>query len=177
MSFPLTQDFETDDAYADALHRYGNEVASYHQLLGHARNGTITQMDVDLLNKRVVTELKSQPDRINTCIVRTNKLRYLINRLHIERFARTRVQKIFIFPAHHTWRKKANGMCNLDVDKLLEMQDSSNVKGPGLLMYMQFMPTAVLSNISTRLETVNVAQGRAVGVVPDPDGIFPTLLH
>ena len=68
-------------------------------------------------------------------------------------------------------------MRNLDVDKLLEMQDSSNVKGPGLLMYMQFMPTAVLSNISTRLETVNVAQGRAVGVVPDPDGIFPTLLH
>src|SRR2546430_8597609 len=122
MSFPLTQDFETDDAYADALHRYGNEVASYHQLLGHARNGTITQMDVDLLNTRVVTELKSQPDRINTCIVRTNKLRHVINRLHIERFARTRVQKIFIlsFPERHTRRKKANGMRNLDVDKLLE---------------------------------------------------------
>ena len=83
----MTQDFETDDAYADALHRYGNEVASYHQLLGHARNGTITQMDVDLLNKRVVTELKSQLDRINTCIVQTNKLRHLINYLHIERFA------------------------------------------------------------------------------------------
>ena len=55
MSFPLAQNFETDDAYADALHRYGNEVASYHQLLEHARNGTITQMNVDLLNKRVVT--------------------------------------------------------------------------------------------------------------------------
>ena len=62
MSFPLTQDFETDDTYADALHRYGNEVASYHQLLEHARNDTITQIDVNLLNKRVVTELKSQSD-------------------------------------------------------------------------------------------------------------------
>ena len=150
---------------------------TYHQLLGRARNGTITQMDVDLLNTRVVTKLESELDRINTCIVRTNKLRHLINRLQIDRFARTRVQKIFIFPARHTRWKKANGMRNLDVDKLLEVQDSSNVKGPGLLMYTHFMPSAVLSNISTRLEIVNGAQGRAVGVVPDPDGMFPTLLH
>ena len=134
-------------------------------------------MLVSLWKHHVLRELESQPDRINTCVVRTNKLRHLINRLHIERFARTRVQKIFIFPARHTQWKKANGMRNLDVDKLLEMQDSSNVKGPGLLMYMQFIPTAVLSNISTRLEIVNGAQGRAVGVVPDSDDMFPTLLH
>jgi len=68
-------------------------------------------------------------------------------------------------------------MRNLDIDKLLEMQDNSNVKGPGLLMYTQFMPTAVLSNIFTHLETVNVMQGRAVYIVPDPDSIFLILLH
>ena len=43
-------------------------------------------------------------------------------------------------------------------------------------MYTQNMPTAVLSNISTRLGIVNGAQGTAVGVVPDPDGMFRTLL-
>ena len=130
---------------------------------------------MDLLNTREVTEFESRPDRINTCIVRTNKLRHLINRLQIGRFARTRSQKIFIFPARHTRSKKAKGTRNPEVDKLLEVQDSSNVKGPGLLMYTQNMPTAVLSNISTRLGIVNGAQGRAIGVVPDPDGMFPTV--
>ena len=66
-------------------------------------------------------------------------------------------------------------MRNLEVDKLLEVQDSSNVKGPGLLMYTQNMPTAVLLNISTRLRIVNGAQGRAIRVVPDLDGMFPLL--
>jgi hypothetical protein len=123
-----------------------------------------------------MTHLESRPDRINTCVVRTNKLRHLINRLQIETFARSRRQKIFIFPARHTRWKKAKGTRNLDVDKLLEMQDGSNVKGPGLLLYTQNMPAAVLSNISTHLGLVNGAQGRAVGVVPDPDGLFLTLL-
>ena len=95
----------------------------------------------------------------------------------MERFAQARGQKIFVFPARHTRRKKAKGTRNPDVDTLLEMQDSSNVKGPGLFMYTQDMPAAVLSNISTPLGIVNGAQGRAVGVVPDPDGLFLTLLH
>jgi len=150
---------------------------AYHQLLKRARNAAITQADVDLLNTRVVTRLESRPDRINTCIVRSNKLRHLINRLQIERFAPSQGQKIFIFPARHTRWKKAKGARNPDVDKLLEVQDRSDVKGPGLLMYTQNMPTAVLSNISTRLGIVNGAQGRAIGVVPDPDGLFLTLLH
>src|SRR6516165_7656517 len=82
---------------------------AYHRLLKRARNATITQADVDLLNTRVVTQLESRPDRINTCIVRTNKLRHLINRLQMERFAQARGQKIFVFPARHTRRKKAKG--------------------------------------------------------------------
>src|SRR5579871_2826950 len=160
----------------DEQMRQRDDVA-YHKLLQRARNATITQADVDLLNTRVVTQLESRPDRINTCVVRTNKLRHLINRLQIERFARSRGQKIFIFPARHTRWKKAKGTRNLDVDKLLEVQDGSNVKGPGLLMYTQNMPTAMLANISTRLGIVNGAQGRAVGVVPDPDGMFPYITY
>jgi hypothetical protein len=145
---------------------------AYYQLLKRARNGTIMQADVDLLNTRVVTQLESRPDRINTCVVRTNKLRHLINRLQIERFAQSQGQKIFIFPARHTRWRKPQGMRNLNIDKLLEVQDGSNVKGPGLLLYTKNMPAAVSSNISTRLGLVNGAQGRAIGVVPDPDGLF-----
>jgi hypothetical protein len=152
------------------------EDVAYHQLLQRARAATITQADVDLLNTRVVTQLELRPDRINICIVRTNKLRHLINRLQIERFAQTRGQIIFIFPARHTRWKKPKRTHNLEVDALLEVQDSSNVKGAGLLLYTQNMPAAVLANISTRLGIVNGAQGTAVGVVPDPDGIFLALL-
>ena len=70
----------------------------YHQLLRRVRNATVTQADVDLLNTMVATQLESQPDHMGTCIVRTSRLRHAINRLQIERFARSRGQKIFIFP-------------------------------------------------------------------------------
>ena len=151
----------------------------YYQLLKRVRNSTVTQADVDLLNSRVVTQLESHPNQLNPCIVRTNKLRHAINRLQIERYARSQGQKIFVFPARHTRRRKANGVRSLDIDKLLEVQDSSDVKGPGLLMYTKGMPAAVLSNISTLLGIVNGAQGRAIGVIPDPDGTytFQTLLR
>jgi len=69
------------------------------------------------------------------------------------------------------WRK-ANGGRDIPIDQILEIQDSSKVKGPGLLFYTKDMPTAVLSNISTPLGIVNGAHGRAVGVVPNPDGMF-----
>jgi hypothetical protein len=59
---------------------------------------------------------------------------------------------------------------------LLEIQDRTDIKGPGLLLYTQDMPAMTLSNISTRLGLVNGARGRAVGVIPDPNGTFPTLL-
>ena len=63
-------------------------------------------------------------------------------------------------------------MHNVEVDKLFKVQDGSNIKGPGLLMYTQNMPTAVLSNISTPLGIVNSAQSRAIGVVLDPKGMY-----
>src|SRR5467141_3468143 len=146
----------------------------FHQLLKRARNGSITQADVDRLNTRVVSRLESQPDL--TFIIRSNRLRHTLNRQQIESFARSRGQKIFVFPARHTRRKRARGSRDLYVDKLLEIQDNSDIKGPGLLLYAQGMPAMALSNISTRLGLVNGARGRAVGVVPNPEGTFPTLL-
>ena len=111
----------------------------------------------------------------DTCIVRKNKLRHAINRLQIERFARSRGQKTFVFPVRHARRRKARRWSDLDIDKLLEVQDSSDVKAPGLLLYTQDMPIAVLSNISTRLGIVNGALGRATGIVLDKDGVFYVL--
>ena len=147
----------------------------FHELLKRARNGCITQADVDRLNTRVISQLESLPDLI--FIVRSNRLRHTLNRLQIESFARSRGLKIFVFPARHTRRKRARGSRDLYVDKLLEIQDKSDIKGPGLLLYAQGMPAMALSNISTRLGLVNGARGRAVGVVPDPEGTFPTLLQ
>jgi len=144
----------------------------YYNLLKRARNGLLTEADVDLLNSRVVTRLEMRSGRTNTCIVRTNRLRHLINRLQIERFARKRRQKIFIFPAHHTRWKKAMGLRDLAVDQLFEVQDGSDVKGAGLLMYTQDMPSMILSNICTPLGIVNGAQGKAIGVVPDPNSMY-----
>jgi PIF1-like helicase len=145
---------------------------AYHALLKRARDGTLTQTDVDLLNTRVVTSLESRPDRVNKCVVRANKLRHLIIRQQIDTFARSRQQKAIIFPGRHTRWRKANGGHDIPIDQILEIQDSSKVKGPGLLFYTKDMPTAVLSNISTPLGIVNGAHGRAVGVVPNPDGMF-----
>jgi hypothetical protein len=65
-----------------------------------------------LEDTRVVTQL----DSCDTCIVRINKLRHAINRLQIESFARSRGQKIFVFPARHTRQKKAGGSRDLDID-------------------------------------------------------------
>jgi hypothetical protein len=112
-----------------------------------------------------------RPDRTNTCVVRTNKLRHLINRVQIERFARTRQQKIFIFPACHTRWKKAKGSHDIEVDQLFEIQDGSDVKGAGLLMYTQNMPTMILFNICTPLG-INGAQGKAISVFPDPNSML-----
>jgi hypothetical protein len=77
----------------------------------------------------------------------------------MERYARSRHQKIFIFPARHTRRRKTKRWRDLNIDQLLELQDNSETKGPGLLMYTQDMPVIALSNVSTRLGIVNGAQG------------------
>ena len=124
-----------DVAVLDQQMRQQQDV-QYHQLLQRARNGTLTQADVDLLNTRVVTELDSQPGLFDAStavawIVRTNKFRHAINHVLIKSFARSRGQKRTIYPASPTRWKKAKGARDLDIDKLLEVQDGSDVKGHG----------------------------------------------
>jgi hypothetical protein len=142
----------------------------YYNLLTRARNATLTEADIDTLNSRVISRFESLPDRPNTCIVRSNKLRFIINRQQYEPLAQYQQQQIFLFPARHSRHKMVNRMKNIDIDKLLELQDSSTVKSPGLFTYVKDMPAAILSNISTPLGIVNGAQGKIVGIIPDSNG-------
>lgn len=140
---------------------------TYHELVQRARTGTISQADVDLLNTRIAINLDAE-DEDNICIVRENKLRHMINRLQIERFAEARNQMIYLFPATHTRAKLVKASENPSLDMVLQEQDRSEVKAPGLFLYTPNMPAMVLSNLCTRLGIVNGARGRAVEVVPDP---------
>ncbi|PVI01113.1 hypothetical protein DM02DRAFT_654769 [Periconia macrospinosa] len=119
----LWQKQESNDEQRRRHHDTG-----YRQLLQRARIAAIAQPDVDVLSTRVIAELESRTDRINTCIVRTNEFRHIINRLQNG--------KIFA---------SSRGTRDLDADELLEVQD---------LMYTKNMPTAVLSNNSTPLGIV-----------------------
>ena len=84
--------------------------------------------DVDWLNTTVVTPLKLQLHQFNTCAVRTNKLRHVtVYKLKDLRVPEARKYLSFQHGTH--------------VDKLLEVQDSSDVKGPGLLLYTQDIDT------------------------------------
>jgi len=61
------------------------------------------------------------------------------------------------------------------MEDLLATQDGDGTaKGPGLFLYTGGMPVTILYNISTPLGLVNGARGTAAGVVPHPDGRFPS---
>jgi hypothetical protein len=69
-----------------------------------------------------------------------------------------------------THRKNPRKTRDIDVDKLLEVPDDAGVKVPGIFMYTKDVPTVLLQNISTPLGLVNRAQGKVLGIVPDPNG-------
>jgi hypothetical protein len=82
----------------------------------------------------------------------------------------SRPKNICLPSATHRW-KKAKGAPDVHVDKLLKVFRCQR-SWPADVHPKYAHSTAVLSNISTRLGIVNSAQGRAIGEVPDPDGIF-----
>jgi hypothetical protein len=137
-------------------------------LLRRAREGTITALDVDTLNEQFTQSLHLSDGVDSVCVSRTNQRRHHINRLQIQRFAEARAQDIYVFPAAHSRTKKVRG--GLRVDELLGSQDGEGTaKGPGLFLYTQGMPVAILYNTCTPLGLVNGARGTAVGIVPHPE--------
>ena len=110
----------------------------YHQLLTRVRNTTLIQTDVDLISARSNERYEQTGSHIY----------YLTNCQQIESSACSQESKakIILFPARPY--PMGEGHALFDVDKLLELQDDSNVKIPGLLCRL----------LSTRLGIVNGAR-------------------
>jgi hypothetical protein len=76
----------------------------------------------------------------------------------MEHFARSRSQKIYVFPAEHT--------SYLTVDDLPEQR--SMIPFQGLFLYTLGMPAVILANICIRLGHINGTRGITSGIVLDP---------
>lgn len=144
----------------------------YYRLLQRARTATLTPNDVLTLNSRTISSLAAPLLHGSVTVTKLNMLRHVINRLQIERFALSRHQKIYIFPALHT-RCKSSRPVNqpLRAEDLLGLPDQGTaVPFPGLFLYTLSMPIMILTNINTPAGLVNGATGTAVGIVVDPTG-------
>ena len=147
------------------------EDVSYQNLLRRARSGTLTPDDLTMLDSKVITSLADTFYQNATAVVQSNSLRHVLNRFQIERFARARQQKIFIFPALHTrTRSAAPTDLQLRADDLLGLpEQGTRVPFPGFILYTSCMPAMVLTNVCTPVGLVNGATGQAVGVAVDPE--------
>ncbi len=76
------------------------------QLPRQVRKGELTEADVSILNEKVVTSPILNNLLNNIVIVPQNKIRHLINRLQIKRFAHFVDHNIVIFPAQHSHTRK-----------------------------------------------------------------------
>ena len=143
---------------------------AFRSLLGRARAGALTNEDLDLLNSKVVTDLSSPELEGAICVVRSNALRHNINRLRLEDFARSRSQRVYVFPAQHS---RVASALHLE-DVLRQADDGAKAPFPGLFLYTPGMPAAILANTCTPMGQVNGARGTASGIVVDPTGTsFP----
>jgi hypothetical protein len=155
----------------DEQMRQSSDVA-FRELLSRARTGTFTEKDRDFLNSKVISSLVAPELDDATIVVKRNSLRHQVNRIRIEHFARTRNQKIYIFPAIHTrTRSKDPTGRRLRIEELLQLQDNgSRIPFAGLFLYTRNMPAMMLTNACTLLGQVNGATGTAVGIAVDPSG-------
>lgn len=88
----------------------------------------------------------------------------------MEHFARSRSQKIFVFPAQHT-RIKSTSRFRISAEDLLQQFDEgTTIPFPGLFLYTPDMPAILLTNICTALGQVNGARGIATSIIVDPTG-------
>ena len=123
----------------------------YRNLLTRARSGTLTYDDMLTLNSKAITSLADPRLQATTAVVKLNALRHVINRFQVERFARARHQRIFIFPALHTRTRSSRPTdLTLHADDLLGLpEQGAKIPFPGLVLYTLSMPTMVLTNICT----------------------------
>ena len=161
----------TDVIILDEQMRQAQDPA-FQSFLDRARTASLTEEDLNLLNTKVVTSLFTPELKNATTIVKVNALRHHINRVKLEHFARSRSQRIYIFPAQHS-RVTSASSSNLRIEDLLQqMDDGAKVPFQGLFFYTQEAPAIILANICTLLGQVNGTQGTASGIVVDPASTY-----
>ena len=145
---------------------------SFRSLLHRARHGELTEEDCALLNSKVITSLFAPELQKAVAISKRNKRRRQINRLKMEHFARSRSQRLYMFPIQVD-RIASASSSTLHIRDLLQQEDSgTKVPFQGLLLYTPGMPLMILANICTPLGLVNGARGTASTIVVDPSGMF-----
>lgn len=103
-----------------------------------------------------------------TTVVKLNVLRHHINLVQMEHFARSRTQRIYVFPAQHS---RVKSLSPLYLEDLLQQSDQGTlIPFQGLFFYTLGMPAVLLANICTLLGHVNGTRGDPSGIVVDPTG-------
>jgi hypothetical protein len=144
----------------------------FQELLSRARSAILTEDNLALLNSKTTSSLLIPYLQNATTIVKLNVICHHVNRIQIEHFARTRSQRVYIFPALH-YRVKFTTPSRLYTEDLLQQTDqSTTIPFPGLFIYTPGIPIILLTNICTALGQVNSARGIASGIVIDPAGMF-----
>ena len=145
----------------------------YQELLSRASNCCLTDDDLETLNSRTRQSLEQRGEFVATTAIRPLNLeRHNYNRLAIERFAKARNQKVWMFAAKHSRTKASSNRNQISVGSLLSHGDDSNFKGPGVFFFTPGMPVMLLANISTATGLANGKRGVAVDVVLDKNGLF-----
>ncbi len=156
----------------------------YQALLSQASSCCLTDEDILFLNSRTRDKLTATGQNIPALAIRPlNEERIDYNRLEVERFAKNRGQKVWMFAATYSRPKKgrqptANDTREPGVSKLylplahnsqvslgslLRIGDLGQLKGPGVLFFTKGMPFMLLSNIHT---TSGLCNGR-IGTTED----------
>jgi len=116
------------------------EDPAFRDLLGRARAATLTEDDLALLNSKTTTSLLAPNSENVTTVVKLNLPRHHVNRLQMERFARTQSQRIYVFPATHS-RVRTTSPSRLCAEDLLEQStQGTKIPFPGLFLYTPQMP-------------------------------------
>ena len=123
-------------------------------LLKRAKSDKFDIENVVLLNSRTATDLFSCESFDNVVVVQFNQTKHLINRLQIERFARSRNSKIFLFSAEHS-RIKKNDDDLIQNELLLEKLDENDIIESSILCYCEKMSMLLLTNQCISLNIVN----------------------
>src|SRR5947209_1727196 len=111
----------TDVVILDEQMRQAEDLV-FRDLLGRARAAALTEEDLLLLNSKVITSLFKPELEDATMVVKLNALRHHINRVQMEQFARSRSQRIYLFPAQHS-RVTPASSSPFRLEDLLEQTD------------------------------------------------------